>query len=71
MGPLGIPALGPCWFQPIVKWSNHRSQFHDTDLSTWVDGAFHALAIDELRVVFEPTLWHQQCGANTQESGRS
>ncbi len=67
VGTLGIPALGPRWLQPIVKRLNHRSEFHDTKLSTWVDGAFHALAIDERRAAFEPTLWHQQPGAKDQE----
>jgi uncharacterized protein (DUF2235 family) len=67
VGTRGIPALGPRWLQPIVKRLNHRSEFHDTKLSTWVDGAFHALAIDEQRAAFEPTLWHQQPGAKDQK----
>jgi hypothetical protein len=37
-----------------------KNQFHDTDLSSRVDNAFHALAIDEKRKNFEATLWHQQ-----------
>lgn len=67
VGTRSIPALGPRWLQPIAKWLNHRSEFHDAKLSTWVDGAFHALAIDEQRAAFEPTLWHQQPGAEDQE----
>lgn len=67
VGALGIPALGPAWLNPIVKWINRRWEFHDTKLSTRVDGAFHALAIDERRAAFEPTLWHQQPGAGGQE----
>jgi hypothetical protein len=46
---------------------NSPYQFHDTKLSTRVNGAFHALAIDERRKAFEPTLWHQQPGADQQE----
>lgn len=46
---------------------NHRWAFHDTKLSTRVNGAFHALAIDEQRAAFAPTLWHQQSGADGQE----
>src|SRR5690606_25857256 len=37
-----------------------RWQFHDTDLSSTVDAAFQALAIDEKRRPFKPTLWTQQ-----------
>ena len=39
---------------------NKRNQFHDTDLSTRIDKAFHALAVDENRKNFEATLWRQQ-----------
>ena len=37
-----------------------KNGFHDTDLSTRVENAFHALAVDEKRENFEATLWHQQ-----------
>jgi uncharacterized protein (DUF2235 family) len=67
VGALGVPVLGPRWLKPIVKWLNHRYEFHDTKLSTRVEGAFHALAIDERRAAFEPALWHQQPGADGQE----
>ena len=67
VGALGVPVLGPRWLKPIVRRLNHRWEFHDTNLSTRVDGAFQALAIDEKRAVFEPTLWHQQPGARGQE----
>jgi len=67
VGALGIPVLGPRWLKPIVTRLNHRWEFHDTKLSTRVKGAFHALAIDERRAAFAPTLWHQQTGADGQE----
>lgn len=67
VGALGIPALGPRWLKPIMTRINHRWAFHDTNLSTRVKGAFHALAIDEQRAAFAPTLWHQQPGAGGQE----
>ena len=67
VGALGIPALGPRWLKPVVTLLNRRYQFHDTNLSTKVNGAFHALAIDEQRAVFAPTMWHQQPGADGQE----
>ncbi|MFD8387066.1 DUF2235 domain-containing protein [Streptomyces sp. NPDC059679] len=67
VGALGVPALGPRWLKPVIRRLNHRWEFHDTKLSTRVDGAFHALAIDEQRSAFEPTLWHQQPGTDGQE----
>jgi uncharacterized protein (DUF2235 family) len=67
VGALGIPAMGPRWLKPAVALLNRRYQFHDTKLSTQVNGAFHALAIDEQRAVFAPTMWHQQPGADGQE----
>ncbi|MFJ6086278.1 DUF2235 domain-containing protein [Streptomyces sp. NPDC092369] len=64
VGALGIPALpGPRPFRWLVERFNRRWSFHDTELSSWVNGAFHALAIDEQRSAFAPTLWHQQPGA--------
>ncbi|GAA1233937.1 MULTISPECIES: DUF2235 domain-containing protein [Streptomyces] len=63
VGSLGIPVLGPRGLEPVVNRLNRRWAFHDTKLSSWVQGAFHALAIDEQRLAFRPTLWHQQPGA--------
>ncbi len=52
VGALGIPRdVNPLGFQ--LK----NSQFHDTTLSSIVKNAFHALAIDEMRANFAPTLW--------------
>jgi uncharacterized protein (DUF2235 family) len=59
VGALGIPLSGLRW----VNAFNRRWQFHDTDLSTTVEFAFQALAIDEKRRPFTPTLWHQQARA--------
>jgi uncharacterized protein (DUF2235 family) len=43
-----------------------RNEFHDTELSSKIEHAFHALAIDEKRKNFEATLWHQQKNAKDQ-----
>ncbi len=60
VGALGIPLNG-------LRWVNaSRWQFHDTDLSTTVDAAFQALAIDEKRRPFEPAVWRQQENAEHQ-----
>ncbi|MFE6805424.1 DUF2235 domain-containing protein [Streptomyces sp. NPDC057681] len=63
VGSLGIPVPGPRELEPVVNRLNRRWAFHDTNLSNWVQGAFHALAVDEQRSAFRPTLWHQQPGA--------
>lgn len=56
VGALGIPVDG----LNLVTLFNRRFKFHNTDLSTSVDYAYHALAIDEQRKPFSPTLWNQQ-----------
>jgi uncharacterized protein (DUF2235 family) len=54
VGALGIP-LG------VFSGLNAELyQFHDLTLSSTVDFAYHALAIDEQRKPFLPTLWEQQ-----------
>jgi len=59
-----VGALGnPLFLKGIFSKKN---QFHDTDLSTRVRYAFHALAIDEKRKNFGATLWHQQDGSMNQ-----
>jgi hypothetical protein len=53
VGALGIPWSGV----PLISRFNRRWSFHDTQLSRIVDGAFQALAIDEQRTPFEPSVW--------------
>jgi uncharacterized protein (DUF2235 family) len=51
VGALGIPLRG-------LRWLTRRDyQFHDTELSGSVKFAYHALAADEHRAPFAPTLW--------------
>ncbi|MEU6697843.1 DUF2235 domain-containing protein [Pseudonocardia sp. NPDC046786] len=50
VGSLGIPG-------DIGKVFAHRYRFHDTALSGYVDVARHAVALDEDRPEFTPTLW--------------
>ena len=52
VGSLGVPTRGP-----IGMISRQRHGFHDVQLSSWVDNAFHALSIDERRKPFAPALW--------------
>ena len=52
VGALGIPRK----FDLLdIEWRKNR--FHDTQLSPLVRHAYQALAIDEVRSHFEPTLW--------------
>jgi len=56
VGALGIP-------DSLLTWNMRRKYaFHDTSLGHGIDHAFHALAIDERRAPFAPTLWRQPAG---------
>lgn len=59
-----VGALGNPLF--VKSLLSRKNEFHDTDLSSRVDNAFHALAIDEKRKNFEATLWHQQADTQNQ-----
>ena len=52
VGSLGIP-IG------LFERVNRKYEFHDVTLSSRVKNAFHAVAIDERREPFAPTLWEQ------------
>jgi len=53
VGALGIPFN-------LFQWSaRSRYSFHDTALSSIIEYAYHALAIDETRSNFVPTLWER------------
>jgi uncharacterized protein (DUF2235 family) len=60
VGALGIPIGG------LFQLVNRRWSFHDMTLSSWVDNAFQALAIDERRKPFRPSVWDQSSNANGQ-----
>ena len=51
VGALGVPGG---FLRHLAK---RRYAFHDTQLSRWVDHAYQALALDERRAPFFPTLW--------------
>jgi len=55
VGSLGIPKKGGV---------SKEYRFHDTELSGTVEYAYHALAIDEHRTPFLPTLWDYKPKAN-------
>lgn len=57
VGALGIP------FGFLSSIFNRKLAFHDVKLSSYVDNAFQALAIDERRRFFAPAIWEQQAHA--------
>jgi uncharacterized protein (DUF2235 family) len=61
VGALGIPVDGIRLPLLTRLWT-----FHDTKLSSHVRHAYQALAIDERRGPFKPTLWEQQAHATDQ-----
>jgi hypothetical protein len=65
VGALGVPL-------PLF-WRENRDlfEFHDVGLSRISEVNLHALAIDEHREAFEPTLWRKQkFGANRRLVGK-
>ena len=59
VGALGNPLLINTALSKF-SFSILGNQFHDTDLSSHVAYAYQALAIDEKRLTFQPTLWKKQ-----------
>lgn len=57
VGALGIPLRG------LRGLTRRKYRFHDTELSSSVEHAYHALAVDERRAPFEPTLWTSEPAA--------
>ena len=65
VGSLGVPKA-----LPFSSEVNDKYRFHDTDLSSFVERARHAVSIDERRNTFQPTLWSNMDKLNT-DSGSS
>lgn len=67
VGALGIPIHPLIWrtfpFIPTFLRSTYR--FYDTAIGEHVENAFHALALDEQRAAFSPTVWEKQDNAST------
>ncbi|WP_342075323.1 DUF2235 domain-containing protein [Yoonia sp. SS1-5] len=66
VGALGIPEglVGP-----LARLWNWRYKFHDTELSSLVKSARHAVALDEQRVFYEPSLWNNLTGPDGLNKG--
>ncbi len=55
MGEVGVPNQIPF----LSDWINEKYKFHDTVLSSIIQNALHAVAIDEIREVFNVTPMQQ------------
>jgi uncharacterized protein (DUF2235 family) len=64
VGALGVPGC-----LAAARWLNRGLAFHDTSLSWIVKSARHAVAIDERRRTFPPTLWNNVEALNSEASG--
>ncbi len=62
VGALGIPLRGMRYVNKLMGL-----EFHDVKLSSYVDHAYQALAIDEKRAPFVPSIWMQQPHAVNQK----
>jgi uncharacterized protein (DUF2235 family) len=72
VGALGAPyGLITGWIVDKI----FKCSFHGTKLSSWVQNAYHALAVDERRWPFRPTLWelsdaHRQRNEEALKAGK-
>ncbi|MGH6636910.1 MAG: DUF2235 domain-containing protein [Gammaproteobacteria bacterium] len=73
VGALGIPPLLRLDIKLFNKRfiidsniANKRLQFHDVTLAKHIENAFHALAIDEVRKPYAPSVWRQRPDASAQ-----
>ena len=59
LGSLGIPRIP--WLEKLglQKQSVKEYAFYDTSLGNCIEHAFHALALDERRASFQPTIWEK------------
>ncbi|MBD1826770.1 DUF2235 domain-containing protein [Microcoleus vaginatus GB1-A2] len=64
VGALGIPTLPA--FKKYHEQLNKRYRFHDTTLNKSIQNALHAVAIDEIREIFDVTLMKKDPDAENQ-----
>ena len=61
VGSLGIPDLIP--YFPLDNWVNKKYEFFDTKLNRYIENAFHAIAINEIRKSFQVTPMNYTAGS--------
>lgn len=64
VGALGIPGIPA--FRKLHQQLNKRYRFHDTTLNKFVENALHAIAIDEIREIFDVTPMNKHPEAENQ-----
>lgn len=67
VGALGVPPVVPV----LGRLTARRHEFHDARLSSMVRAARHAVALDERRRPFEPTLWNNVAALNGEAGGKA
>jgi len=60
VGALGVP------INPVKRWFKKLTPFHDVTLGRHISHAYHAVAINERRGPFAPTLWKPETLADNQ-----
>ena len=65
LGSLGIPRIGLLDKLGLQNRSMKEYMFFDTSLSNCVENAFQALALDEDRAAFSPSVWEKARGNTT------
>lgn len=65
VGSLGTPRIG--WLEKlgIQSSASKRMSFFNTELSSCIENAFQALALDERRSSFSPAVWEKMAGNTT------
>ena len=66
---VGAKGLPPTLLGPIARLWNRRYQFYDMRLSSMVKHAYHALALDEQRLLYQPTPWENLDKLNGARTG--
>ncbi len=62
LGSLGIPRVPLLEKVGLQEMGMRQYQFFDTSLEDCVENAFQALALDERRSAFTPTVWEKMEG---------
>jgi hypothetical protein len=65
VGALGTPKIGWLTRLGVQSKAMRELSFYDTSLSDCIEYAFQALALDERRFAFQPTLWEKLGGNRT------
>lgn len=63
VGSLGVPSIA--WMKKLgIDHTTSELRFFDTKLSDRIENAFHALAMDEPRPPFSPSIWERPASNN-------